>query len=97
MAEWVKLRPILEVCDRETGYEGGGRRREPWRRQTSARNQLGAMLKEILAAARERRIKYGRRGKSGGGDRDKEESENGAGRDGYRYAGTETGDTQLQK
>ena len=27
VAEWVALRPILEVCDRETGYEGGGRRR----------------------------------------------------------------------
>ena len=24
VAEWVALRPILEVCDIETGYEGGG-------------------------------------------------------------------------
>ena len=23
VAKWVALRPILEVCDRETGYEGG--------------------------------------------------------------------------
>ena len=24
MEEWVALRPILDVCDIETGYEGGG-------------------------------------------------------------------------
>ena len=24
VAEWVALRPILEVCEKETGYEGGG-------------------------------------------------------------------------
>ena len=37
MAEWVELRQILEVCDRETGYEGGGRRQEPWWRKTADR------------------------------------------------------------
>ena len=36
VAEWVALRPILEVCDIETGYKGGVRRREPWWRQTAA-------------------------------------------------------------
>ena len=30
VAEWVSLRPIFEVCAKETGYEGGGRLREPW-------------------------------------------------------------------
>ena len=30
VAEWVALRPIIEVCDMETGYEGGGERRETW-------------------------------------------------------------------
>ena len=30
VAEWLALRPISEVCDKETGYERGGRRREPW-------------------------------------------------------------------
>ena len=30
VAEWLALRPILEVCDRDTGYKGGGRRQEPW-------------------------------------------------------------------
>ena len=28
VAEWVALRPIFEVCAKETGYEGGGRLRE---------------------------------------------------------------------
>ena len=30
VAEWVALRPIFEVCAKETGYEGGGKLREPW-------------------------------------------------------------------
>ena len=29
VAEWVVLRNILEVYDTDTGYKGGGRRREP--------------------------------------------------------------------
>ena len=80
----------------ETGYEGGGRRRELWRRQTAARNQLSATLKEISAVARERRWKSGRRG-GGGGDMDAEESENGSGRYGYRDSGTDTVDAQMGK
>ena len=27
VAEWVTLRPIYEVCEKETGYDGGGMRR----------------------------------------------------------------------
>ena len=73
MAELVATRPILEVCERETGYEGGGRLKESWWRQMAARKQLIATLKEILMAARERCWKSGRRGKIGGGDRDAEE------------------------
>ena len=30
VTEWVLLRPILDTCDMETGYERGGRRHEPW-------------------------------------------------------------------
>ena len=56
----------------------------------------GATLKDISAAARERRWRYVRRG-GGGGDRDAYESEYGAGSDGYWYAGTETGDSQVGK
>ena len=39
----------------------------------AARKQLSAKLKEILVAAREQHWKSGRRGESGGGDRDAEE------------------------
>ena len=62
-----------------------------------SRKQLSAMLHEILATARELRWKSGRHGKSGGGDRDAEESEYWSGSDGSRYAGTETGDTKVGK
>ena len=57
-----------------------------------SRNQLSARFKDILAAARERCWKSGRCCK---GDREAEESEDGAGSDGYRDAGTETGDAQV--
>ena len=72
VAEGVASRPILEVCDRDTGYEGGGRRQEPWWRQMASRKQLSATLKDILALAMERRWKYYRRG-GGKGDMDAEE------------------------
>ena len=91
------MRPILEVCDRETGYKVGGRLRETWWRQTASRKQLVSTLKYITAASRERCWKSGRRGESGGGDRDAEESDNGSGRDGSWYAGMETGDYQVGK
>ena len=81
--------------DRETGYEGGGRRWELWWIQTADRKQLSATLKEILAATRERRWKSGRRGRGGGGERESEESEEGTGRDGSRDDGTETGDAKV--
>ena len=97
MAEWVALRPILEVCKREIGYLGGGRRWDPWWRQTLAIKQLSATLKDILSTERERHWKSGRRGKSGGGDRDTEESEDEVKSDGYRYAGTDIGDNQVGK
>ena len=92
VAELVSLRPILEVCNRDTGYNGGGRRRVPWWRQKASRKQLSYTTKEILVVARERRWESGRRGGGVGGDRDAEESEDEAGSDRYRYAGTETGD-----
>ena len=94
VAEWCALRPILKVCDRDTGYEGGGRRREPWWRQTASRKKLSASLKETSAVARERRGKSVRYG-GGGGDRDAEESKDGAGSDGSQDAGMETGDNYV--
>ena len=72
MVKLLALCPILEVCNRETDYEGGGTIREPWWRQTAARKQLSATFKEILAVARDQRWKYCRCGKSRG-DRDAEE------------------------
>ena len=29
VVEWVVLRPIFEICEKETGYEGGGKLRKP--------------------------------------------------------------------
>ena len=55
VAEWVALRSILEICDREKVYKVGGRRRGPWWRQTADQEQLSATLEDILAAARARR------------------------------------------
>ena len=54
VAKWVRLQPILEVCDMEKGYKGWERFREPWWWQTAARKQLSCTLKDILAAARAR-------------------------------------------
>ena len=67
VAEWVVLRPIPDICDRETGYEGWRRRYEPWWRHTADRKQLGATLKEILSEARARRWDFGRHDEGGGG------------------------------
>ena len=52
VAEWVSLIPIMDICNRETGYEVGGRCIETWWRQTAAQKQLSATLEEILVAAR---------------------------------------------
>ena len=30
MAQWVALRPLFELCARETRYEGGERSRKVW-------------------------------------------------------------------
>ena len=30
VAQWVDLRPLVEVCTRETRYEGGGSKLWPW-------------------------------------------------------------------
>ena len=55
---------------------------------------MSATLKEISDAARERRWKSGRRD-GGRGDRDVEESVDGAGRNGSRDAGAKTGEFQV--
>ena len=50
LAEWVALRPIFEVCAKETVYEGGWRLREPWWQQAAAEQQLKSTLKDISVA-----------------------------------------------
>ena len=52
MAEWVVYWPIIEACDRETGYEGGQGLRELWSRRLAARKQPMATLEDILTATR---------------------------------------------
>ena len=76
VVEWVKLRPIFEVCAEETGYEGGRNLREPWWRQADEEQQLEATLKNILAAVGERRRRESER--SGGGEGGEEESASGS-------------------
>ena len=73
VAEWVALQTIFEVFAKYTGFEGGGRVRGKWWRQTSAERKLKATLKEISAAAWERRQReYGRRGEGEGGAEESE-------------------------
>ena len=92
MEYWLESRPIIEVCDRDTGYKRGGRRREPWWRKTAARKQLSATLEEILAEARARRWEFRRNGEDGGC---REVAESDAGSDRPWYAGTKTGDARV--
>ena len=89
VAEWVDLRLVLEICDKETGYEGGGGRRKLCLRKTAARKHLSATLEDILAAARERRWESGRCGEVRGG---REVSKSDAGLYGPWYYGMEIGD-----
>ena len=52
MAEWVAIRPIFDVCDRETGYEIGWRLQVLWWRQAAAVKKLKVALEAISAPAR---------------------------------------------
>ena len=64
LVEWVALRPIFDICTKETGYEGGGDGVwDKWWRQAAAEQHLKAMLKEILEAERDRQQQeFGRYG-----------------------------------
>ena len=55
MAQWVALSPLFEVCTRETGYEGGERRRKVWWIQEATEKQLWATLEDSREAKRRRR------------------------------------------
>ena len=55
VAQWVALRPLFEVCERKTGYEGGGWRRKVWWRQEATEKQLRVTLEESREAKGRRR------------------------------------------
>ena len=55
VAQWVALCPLFDACARETGYEGGGRRRKVWWRQEATEKQLWASLEDLRVAKRRRR------------------------------------------
>ena len=55
MAQWVAMRPILEVCARDTGCEGGGLRREEWWRQEVPETQIRETLEETSWESSRRR------------------------------------------
>ena len=78
VAEWVALWTKFEVCTKETVYDGGGKLRERWWRQAAAEQQLKATLKNISAAAGERKQQESdRHGRGEGGE---EESASGGDR-----------------
>ena len=86
VAEWATLWPIFEVCAKETGYAGGGKLREPWWRQEDTEQQLGATLKNILAAVRERqRQESDRNGGGEGGEGESVSSSDGERRGGEGF------------
>ena len=93
-SEWVALRSILDIFDRNVGYKGWGRRRELWRRQTAARKQLTTMLEGISAVARARLWESIRNSKGGEG---REVAEYDSGSNRPRYARTETDESQVVK
>ena len=78
VAQWGGLRPISEVCAKETGYERGGRLCEKWWRWTAAERQLKTTLKDIFAGAWKRR----RRESVSRGEGDGGENDSGSGGDG---------------
>ena len=45
VAEWVVLRPIFEVFEKEIRYEGGGRLRNHWYHQTASEQKMKTTIK----------------------------------------------------
>ena len=54
VAHWGDLRPIFDVCTRETSCEVGWKLQVPWRRQAAAEKQLKVTVEEILGGAMEK-------------------------------------------
>ena len=57
MAQWVALRPLFEVCARETLYKGGGHKRDAWWRQEAPEKQIRATLADLR---KDKRRRHGR-------------------------------------
>ena len=53
VAQWVALRPLLDVFTRETGYKGVVRKIQPWWRQGTTVNMLSTMLEESSRVGRQ--------------------------------------------
>ena len=54
--QWVALRPLFEVCARETGYGGEERRRKAWWGQEAIEKQLRATLADSRETKKSIRI-----------------------------------------
>ena len=68
MVEWVSLRPILDICTRDMGYEEGGKLRVRLWRQEASEKQMKFKVEHILAESMVWwRWESGRHGKSQGG------------------------------
>ena len=50
--EWIALRTILEVCAKETGYEGRRRHQDPWWRQMTAKKHMRGTLDRDLCGSK---------------------------------------------
>ena len=46
VSQWVDLLPLLELCARETGYDGGGWNKSSWWRQQTTKETLWTILEE---------------------------------------------------
>ena len=85
----MALRPMFEVCARETGYERVGRRREVCCFQEAPDTQLRATLVGILQEAmRRRRVESNTQCDTGGGTA-------GSGKREFGDSGTEMGSMQV--
>ena len=56
VAQWVALHPLCELCEGDTGCEGGGRRSKVWWSQEATEKQLWITLAESREAKGKRRI-----------------------------------------
>ena len=47
VAQWVTLQLLLEVCNQETGYKWGRRKRRPLWRQETTEDELWSTLEDV--------------------------------------------------